>query len=239
MNGLIQRGLAAACLVGTAAAGGCTHKYADVVDPCYPDRYNQVARAELIGAFAPQVHNGHILDQTLFNEHFESGTGNLNACGMAKLDYLVQRRPCPDPKIFLATARDLTYDAAKPNDYADNRRDLDVKRTAAVHAYLAAQTVGRPMPFDVVVHDPAPVGMRAEEMVLAIRSQRGGARGTIGAGLLSAGGSAANTGSTGAIAINNSSQTAGQGGGSGGGMGGTGYGGSGGGTGSEIGGFRQ
>jgi hypothetical protein len=69
--------------------------------------------------FTPQVHNGRILDQTIWNYHFESGSDKLTPGGMDKLDQLVRRRPEPDPRVFLATARDLIYNADKPDEYAD------------------------------------------------------------------------------------------------------------------------
>lgn len=225
MNGFVKRATSAACLIGAGLAGGCVHKYADVVDPCYPQRYNAVARAEVIGAFAPQVHNGHILDQTLWNYHFETGSAKLHPSGYDKLDYLMRRRPVPDSRVFLQTARDISYDAAKPDEFADARRELDAQRIMAIQAYLHAQTAGRPMGFDVVVHDPAPTGISADEAILSVRSMRAGARGGIGSGLLSAGGSAAVSGTTGAINVNTGAAGAGGAGAGGAGAAGAGSGG--------------
>ena len=75
----------------------------------------------MVATFQPQVENGHILDQTLWNTHFEYGTDKLNGAGMDKLDQLARRRPPPDPLLFLQTARDIGYDAEKPGDYAAKR----------------------------------------------------------------------------------------------------------------------
>src|SRR6266446_6374697 len=92
----------AAGLAGAAA--GCV-PYRNMVDPCWPQRYNYTARREVVEAFAPQVQNGHVLDQTIWNYHFDEGSDQLNGMGLAKLDYMVRRRPAPDPSIYLATAR--------------------------------------------------------------------------------------------------------------------------------------
>ena len=113
---------------------------------------------------APQVQNGHILDQTLWNFCFEEGSDKLTEGGRDHLNGLVRRRPNPDGRIYLATARDLGYDPANPQKYVDGRRDLDNRRVAAIQAYLGAQTAGRPMAFEVVVHDPMEVGLDGESM---------------------------------------------------------------------------
>ena len=84
MKGFIPRtalglGLSLFTLAGCAA-------YRDIVDPCWPERYNYMARQEVKEGFAPQVQNGHVLDQTVWNYHFEAKkTGEpgdqLNAAG--------------------------------------------------------------------------------------------------------------------------------------------------------------
>jgi len=162
MKGFIARTLAAACLAGGLAATGCQSVREEglggLYDRCWPQRYNNTARRAVIDGFAPQVQNGHVLDQTIWNYHFETGTDKLTPGGMQKLDSLARRRPNPDPNLFLATARDINYDAAEPEKYVEARRDLDLRRIGAIQKYLQAQTAGRPMPFDVQIHDPYPVG---------------------------------------------------------------------------------
>src|SRR5437660_186226 len=102
MNGIIARSVAAVCLAGgtMTALGGC-YGYHDLVDPCYPQRYEYAARTEVRESFAPQVANGHVLDQTVWNWQFESGTAVLTPAGMEHLAYLARRRPAPDPTIYL------------------------------------------------------------------------------------------------------------------------------------------
>jgi hypothetical protein len=179
MAWMLVAGLAA------VAATGC-ETYHNLVDPCWPARYNYTARREVVEAFAPQVQNGHILDQTIWNYDFEKGTDQLNPMGFAKLDNLVQRRPQPDPNIYLATARDVRFDPANPEAYGEGRKELDSKRVAAVQKYLQAQMVGRPMQFEVMLHDPFEVGLPGEAAALAIRQNNLGASGTL-AGAAAAG----------------------------------------------------
>jgi hypothetical protein len=57
--------------------------------------------------------------------------------------------------LYLQTAQDVSYDQSAPEKTVEARQTLDGKRHAAVQAYLAMQTAGRPMPFQIVIHDPA------------------------------------------------------------------------------------
>src|SRR5262249_35870491 len=86
-------------------------------------------------------------------------TDRLNGAGMDKLDQLARRRPHPDCKLYLQTARDIAYDPEKPNDYATKRNELDTKRVAAIQKYLATTLTGRPANFEIQVHDPAYPGI--------------------------------------------------------------------------------
>ncbi len=205
MKGFMKKTLALFWIAGALASVGCQdgERYRNLVDPCHMERYGAVARQEVITGFTPQVHNGRILDQTIWNYHFDSGTDKLNPSGMDKLDQLVRRRPEPDQRVFLATARDLIYNVDKPDEYAETRRDLDAKRSIAIQKYLAVQTAGRPMQFDVLIHDPADPAIPGAGIRNAISTQRtnytgvltrgggggaGGGAGTGGAGGVGAGG---------------------------------------------------
>jgi hypothetical protein len=121
-----MKGFVTHCLVtlgvtsGLAVVGGCDC-YRNLVDPCYPERYEYAARQEVIATFTPQVRNGHFLDQTVWNYHFEPGTEKLTRGGMEQLTYLARRRPYPDCMIYLATAHDIDYDPAAPNRYEEQR----------------------------------------------------------------------------------------------------------------------
>ena len=111
MKGFIAKTASAVSFSGLALAlvNGCY--YRDIVDPCYPQRYEYAARMEVNQAFAPQVRNGHVLDQTLWNYEFEPGTARLTPGGMEHLAYLARRRPTPDttPYLQLAQPPDVVY----------------------------------------------------------------------------------------------------------------------------------
>jgi len=172
MNGFIGKTLAAACVAASLAGAGCCGYY-DMVDPCYPQRYNFAARTEVCGSMTPQVKNGHILDQTIWNWMFDAGGERLNAAGMEKLNELVRRRPAADPVVFLATAQvgtDLTYDPAHPEALTENRHELDSKRIVSIQKYLNAQTADRGIAFQVVTHDPTEPDLPASAIAGTIRT---------------------------------------------------------------------
>jgi hypothetical protein len=157
MKGIIHK---IAVVLGCAAASASVGCLPDkCVDPCYPMRYGYMARQSVNAAMAPQVQNGHVLDQTIWNYYFEPGTDKLTTGGLARLAYIARRRPSPDTVLYLQTAQDLVFDQNAPEQLAEKRQILDGKRVAAVQAYLAAQTAGRPVPFQIVIHDPAEPSM--------------------------------------------------------------------------------
>ena len=145
---------------------GC---YRKCVDQCWPERYNYMARKSVMMALNNQAYNGHVLDQTVWNYMFENdpktgGTARLNAYGLAHLAYLARRRPNPDPRVYLQTAQDISYNQAQdPMKFVQSRMDLDKRRVKAVQDFLQAQTASRNLgyDFDITVHDPAEVGIAA------------------------------------------------------------------------------
>ncbi len=169
MNGFIPRtalGLAL-CLSGLA---GCAC-YRTIVDPCWPERYNYIARTSVNEANNAQAYNGHVLDQTIWNYDFEHDsktgipTAVLNPAGMERLKYISRRRPVADCHIYLATAQDLPGLAEVPPDQAMvMRNDLNARRIVAIQKFLLAQTNGHDG-FTIDVHDPAEVGIGALQMV--------------------------------------------------------------------------
>ena len=180
MKAIIRFLPAAAVAAGALGAGGCMggnsmlgERYKNAVDPCWPERYNAVARAEALAPFQAQALNGDVLDHTLWNYHFEAEGDKLTAAGLEKLDYLVRRRPAPEARLFLQTARDVNYDANAPQKGADKVRDLDQRRGASVQKYLAAATASRPMAFEVQVIDPSDPGFGAQYPANAIRQLPG------------------------------------------------------------------
>jgi hypothetical protein len=197
MKGFIKKTLAALTLAGgLSMSTGCyssvQEKYHGCVDPCWPQRYSAMASDSVTSAFAAQVENGHILDQTVWIDHFDRGTAVLAAAGRMHLDYIARRRPSPDPRIFLQTAYDIAYDPANPGKFAADRAQLDQERVAAIYAYLQAQTAGRPVSFNVQIHDPGPVGMHAVPMLKTVSSWHGNFQGFLpttagGAGIATGG----------------------------------------------------
>jgi hypothetical protein len=165
MNGFIKTMALGLCL-GGGLTGCC---YRDLVDICYPTRYNYMARAEVAQAVYAQADNGHVLDQTVWNHFFETDqagrpTDKLNALGRQRLTYLAQRRPNPDPHVYLQTAQDLAYlDSEGPEKFNLARADLDNRRLQSVHRYLIAQTAGRNLGYDfhITVHDPGEPSLAA------------------------------------------------------------------------------
>jgi len=160
MKGLIRKAVAALCCVGAASGMGC-YQYGKCVDPCYPMRYNYMARQEVNAAMAPQVQNGHVLDQTIWNYYFEPSSAKLTMGGLERLAYLARRRPSPDTILYLQTAQDVVLDQANPEKMVETRQTLDGQRIAAIQAYLTAQTAGRPTQIQIYVHDPAEPGLAA------------------------------------------------------------------------------
>jgi hypothetical protein len=163
---------------GLVSTCGC-YTYHDLVDPCYPQRYEFMARHEVKEAFCPQVQNGHVLDQTMWNWQFEPGTPTLTQAGMEHLAYLARRRPAPDPTIYLQVAEDVTYDPANPMKMAEARTQLDTRRTQAILDYLATQTAGRPVTFTVVRHDPNVSDLSAVPVNTSVLQYQGSAQGVM------------------------------------------------------------
>src|SRR5262245_29537467 len=126
MKGLITKAvLATGCSGILGSLGGCNMTCKDLYDPCYPQRYEAMSREETAAASAPQIQNGHALDQTVWNYHFEAGTDRLTVGGQEHLAYLARRRPQADPSIYIQTAQDVNYDPANPDRYSTARYDLD------------------------------------------------------------------------------------------------------------------
>ncbi len=199
---------AAAAAIAASGSLGCMHtggsttssthgdgaKYRNWVDTCYPERYNAIARQETVAAFAPQVSNGHIMNQTVWNWYFEPGSDKLTPAGFAKLDSIAQVRPAPDSRIYLQAARDIAPTAENGDKLGELRTELTAKRAAAVQKYMNSQPAVNQVAYELFVHDAAVPGVPAEFGASSFRGQRQGYSGGLAAG----GGTAAlNTGSGG------------------------------------------
>jgi hypothetical protein len=195
MKGFIDRSVAALCLAATVAGVGGCYTYRDLVDPCYPQRYEYLARQEVHAAFGPQVANGHVLDQTIWSEMFEPGTDKLTAAAQYQLGIIARRRPHPDPIVYLQTAQDVAYDPAAPEKLVEVRQDLDARRVVAIQKFLNAEGAGCNATWQVLVHNPSEVGLPAA----AVASSYGQMVGTRFRGGLPGGGGASVTGGGGAV----------------------------------------
>jgi hypothetical protein len=161
MNGFIRKAAAVLCCAAGVGGLGC-YTYHDLVDPCYPERYNFQARKEVVASYSPQIQNGHVLDQTVWNYDFEAGTDRLTGGGLEHLAYMARRRPQPDTTVYLQTAQDVAYDPANTDELGQKRQDIDAKRVVAIQKFLNAQTGGRRGEFQVLIHDPSEVGVSGE-----------------------------------------------------------------------------
>jgi hypothetical protein len=167
MKGLMTKRLWAKAVLlacgGLPVAGAGCCEYKDLVDPCYPQRYEHMARMEVIDPMGTQVAKGHALEQTVWNYHFDAGTDKLNTMGQDHLAYLGRRLPQADPILYLQTAQlgEVTYDPATPDKLTDTRADLDAKRIAAIQKFLNAQTAGKGVAFQVITIDPGEIGLPA------------------------------------------------------------------------------
>jgi hypothetical protein len=190
MKGFIRKLILTLGWTGALSGLSGCYYYDHCVDPCYPERYWHSSRQLVNQAFAPQVRNGHVLDQTVWNYHFDTGTDKLNAGGLERLNYLARRRPAADPNVFLQTAQDVTYAPDKPDEFVKNRSQLDMKRAVAIKQYLGAVTAGGVMTeFEVFVHNPPEVGMAAPHSEPAIRQMYATPRATLPGTGFSTGGS--------------------------------------------------
>jgi len=179
MKGLIGKNMAGLGMLGALALGGGCETYRNLVDPCYPQRYEFASRVETVGAFAPQVYNGHVLDQTVWNYQFEPGSDKLTLGGQDHLAYLARRRPMPDACVYVQTAHDVMFDAAAPDRFVETRATLDSRRVQAVQVYLNALTAGRHLAFEVSVHDPSEVGLAATPVSVSILKNYVGFQGNL------------------------------------------------------------
>ncbi|AWM36779.1 hypothetical protein GobsT_53680 [Gemmata obscuriglobus] len=194
---ILTAGLGSVGCVGTGSHRGgeatLGDRYRNYVDPCYPERYNHAARQATIAPFAQQVHNGHVLNQTIFTYNFEQGTDKLTPAGMAKLDSIARTRPAPDPKLYIQAATDdILLTDANADKIVELRAELDAKRAAAVQKYLATVPTYVPVQYEIAVHNPATPGVNAEFATGAYRTSAQNYSGARGSG--SANGAAIGTG---------------------------------------------
>jgi hypothetical protein len=193
----------AGCGAGMRHSGASIEDlYRNVVDTTWPEHYNYAARQAVIAPFAQQAANGHFLEQTIWNWHFEPGTANLNGAGRAKIEALARTTPRPDPKVFVQYAQDLPLTAENADNFAALASELTAKRIDAVRKYLEAQP-GNTVPYEIVAHNAPTPGIYSQFAATAFRGQPLGyvgglltGMGALGAGQNIAGGATLNQGTT-------------------------------------------
>ena len=168
MNGFIKKAVAGSCLSAGLISFlvGCDH-YRDLVDPCYPERYNAEAKHSAHDMLNVQNDKGHILEQTVWNWHFEPDpkTGGpsdrLNGAGMAVLQRISRTLPCPDFQLYLQNAQDMPYvEGVSPEKLVKARNDLNERRAQAVQRFMAVQSaIHGGGVYHVAVHDFAPTSL--------------------------------------------------------------------------------
>ena len=178
------------CLVPLSLTFTGCFGYRDVVDPYYPKRYNVDARNSVRAALAPQVSNGNVLDQTVWDFHFETGKPELNAMGKDHLKRLARRRPVAQEVIFLQVAQN-------PDENANNK-ELNKARSENIKTYMTKISQDKVHPeFQVVLHDPAEVSGSGIEAARIIGGKQSGVSGVFTNGQSGSSSGGSNTGSSG------------------------------------------
>lgn len=164
MNGFIRK-TAAGSTFGLSLlllVGGCYH-YRELVDPCWPERYNYMARHSVRDFHNAQADKGHLLEQTVWNWHFErdektgAATDRLNGAGQEVLRRIARTLPAPDGQLFLQNAQDIPYkEGDAPAKIVSAREQLNRKRIDAIQRFMSTQNSTGPASFVVNVHDFAP-----------------------------------------------------------------------------------
>ncbi|MCI0682276.1 MAG: hypothetical protein L0Y71_09245 [Gemmataceae bacterium] len=112
MNGFIRRAALGTCLgASVVSLAGCVPAYRELVDPCWPERYNHLARQSVRDTFNAQAANGHVFDQTIWTEYFDlRNATELNDRGRERLRYIALRKPVPDPRVYVQKTGDAMLD---------------------------------------------------------------------------------------------------------------------------------
>jgi hypothetical protein len=164
--------------------------YRDVVDPYYPKRYRVEARNSVRASLAPQVSNGNVLDQTVWDFHFETGKPELNAMGKDHLKRLARRRPVAQEVIFLQVAQN-------PDENVNNK-ELNKARSENIKTYITKISEDKVHPeFQVVLHDPAEVSGSGIEAARIINGKQSGVTGVFTNGQSGSSSGGSNSGQSG------------------------------------------
>jgi hypothetical protein len=173
---LSKAGLGCAALA-LMSVTGCYGTFHEVVDPCYPERYNCKARESVTAYRNMQEANGTAIEQTIYAHYFKPGEAVLNDAGVAFLERITHRRPQPESTIYIQTAQN-TYDLdyRQADQLTQRRTELDNARKAHVEQFVKA--VRPDVTFNVVTGvNPAREGINGLEISYAVRDIRRSSRG--------------------------------------------------------------
>ena len=151
MKGFIKQTATGICFsAGLFTIMGCYH-YREIVDPCWPERYNAIAAHSVRDMQIAQADKGHILNQTLWNEDFDGD--KIKPSGIARLKWIAGREPTPVlMKVYLQNA-DVPLDADTAKYIREQERANDGRRKA-MQAFLSTQTAARNgTVYQIDVHD--------------------------------------------------------------------------------------
>jgi uncharacterized membrane protein YgcG len=148
------------------------------------------ARNSVRTALAPQVSNGNVLDQTVWDFHFETGKPELNAMGKDHLKRLARRRPVAQEVIFLQVAQN-------PDENVNNK-ELNKARSENIKTYITKISEDKVHPeFQVVLHDPAEVSGSGIEAARIINGKQSGVTGVFTNGQSGSSSGGSNSGQSG------------------------------------------
>ena len=175
MNGFITKNTLRLCFsaVGLVSLIGCYH-YRELVDPCWPERYNSIARHSVRDFHNAQADRGHMLEQTIWNWHFEQDktgapTERLNGAGMEVLRRIARTLPAPDPQLYVQNAEDLLYTDGAAEKIVAQREMLNKRRIDTVLRFMSTQmSPGAPMTYQVAVHNFYPPSMQGNWPPIAL-----------------------------------------------------------------------
>lgn len=176
MSAIFTKLTTVSMLAGVCLFTGCYGTYSDLVDPCYPERYNCKSREAVQAACGFQELNGLALEHTVYNYHFKDGTDELLEMGQAHLSRLANRKPAPEQVIYVQSASDVKYNSAKPEEFKKTYEELNQKRLAVVQKYL--QMTRGDVAFSIELSSPSrSTYISGREATTAMDDIRGTARG--------------------------------------------------------------
>jgi hypothetical protein len=175
--GTRKRWLAGLLSASLVSLTGCYGTYNELVDPCYPERWNCEARQAVQSRIAMQSKNGLDIEQTLFNYHFEANSDKISPNGQNLLTRLATRRPQPFREVFVQNSFDALanvkeFDPAQAAANAQAIRDLNERRRAAVLAFLNSRSP-QAGEWQVAISFPSRVGMYSLEAFTAVDLMHG------------------------------------------------------------------